>query len=76
MELYQLRYFAKVAEMEHMTRAARELNLSEPALSRAIRQLEEELGTKLFERRGRSICLLYTSFMEGLLSFARRPGAV
>ena len=57
MELYQLRYFAKVAEMEHMTRAARELNLSEPALSRAIRQLEEELGTKLFERRGRSIVL-------------------
>ena len=57
MELYQLRYFAKVAEMEHMTRAAQELNLSEPALSRAIRQLEEELGTKLFERRGRSIVL-------------------
>lgn len=57
MELYQLRYFAKVAETEHMTRAARELNLSEPALSRAIRQLEEELGTKLFERRGRSIAL-------------------
>lgn len=57
MELYQLRYFVKAAEMEHMTRAARELNLSEPALSRVIRQLEEELGTKLFERRGRSIVL-------------------
>lgn len=57
MELYQLRYFMKVAETEHMTRAARELNLSEPTLSRAIRQLEEELDTKLFERRGRSIVL-------------------
>lgn len=57
MELYQLRYFVKVAEIEHMTRAARELNLSEPALSRTIRQLETELDTKLFERRGRSLVL-------------------
>ena len=57
MELYQLRYFIKVAEMEHMTFAAKELGLSEPALSRAIRQLEEELGVKLFERRGRNIIL-------------------
>lgn len=57
MELYELRYFVKVAELEHMTRAAHELNLSEPALSRVIRKLEEELGTKLFTRRGRSIVL-------------------
>lgn len=57
MELYELRYFIKVAEMEHMTRAAHELSLSEPALSRVIRKLEEELGVKLFSRRGRSITL-------------------
>lgn len=57
MELYELRYFVKVAELEHMTRAAHELNLSEPALSRVIRKLEEELGAKLFVRRGRSIAL-------------------
>ncbi|MDY4031914.1 MAG: LysR family transcriptional regulator [Pyramidobacter sp.] len=57
MELNQLRYFAKVAELEHMTQAARELNISESALSRTIRQLEEELGTRLFERRGRNIVL-------------------
>lgn len=57
MELYELRYFVKVAELEHMTRAAHELNLSEPALSRVIRKLEEELGAKLFTRRGRSITL-------------------
>ena len=40
-----------------MTRAAEELNVSEPTLSRAIRQLVRELETKLFERRGRSIAL-------------------
>ncbi|MGI6075089.1 MAG: LysR family transcriptional regulator [Pyramidobacter sp.] len=57
MELNQLRYFAKVAELEHMTQASRELNISESALSRSIRQLEEELGTRLFERRGRNIVL-------------------
>lgn len=57
MDLYQLNYFVKVAETEHMTRAAEELNVSEPTLSRAIRQLERELETKLFERRGRSIAL-------------------
>ena len=43
MDLYQLNYFVKVAETEHMTRAAEELNVSEPTLSRAIRQLEREL---------------------------------
>ena len=49
MELYQIRYFLKVAETEHMTRAARELNLSEPTLSRTIRQLDLGclLGNKL-----------------------------
>ncbi len=68
MELYELRYFIKVAELEHMTRAAHELNLSEPALSRVIRKLEEELGTKLFTRRGRSIVL--TESGSALLSRA------
>ncbi len=69
MELYQLRYFVKVAEMEHMTRASKELNLSEPALSRGIRHLEDELGTKLFIRRGRSIVLTESGTL--LLSRAR-----
>lgn len=69
MELYELRYFVKVAELEHMTRAAHELNLSEPALSRVIRKLEEELGAKLFVRRGRSITLTESGGV--LLSRAR-----
>ncbi len=44
MELLQLAYFRAVAQREHMTRAAEELNVTQPALSRAIARLERELG--------------------------------
>ena len=44
MELHQLRYFAKVAELGHFTRAAEECNVTQPALTRAIKQLEDEFG--------------------------------
>jgi len=50
MELYQLRSFATVAEMGHLTRASERLHVSQPALSAQIRALEEELGVALFER--------------------------
>ncbi|MSQ18761.1 MAG: LysR family transcriptional regulator [Betaproteobacteria bacterium] len=50
MELYQLRAFATVAETGQLTRAARRLHLSQPALSAQIKALEEELGQVLFER--------------------------
>lgn len=50
MELYQLRGFAAVAELGHLTRAAERLHLSQPALSAQIRALEESLGIQLFER--------------------------
>ncbi|MDP4098312.1 LysR family transcriptional regulator [Paenibacillus sp. P96] len=57
MELLQLRYFQKVARMEHMTKAAEELRIAQPALSKTIAKLEEELGIPLFDRRNRQIQL-------------------
>lgn len=57
MEWQQLEYFVTVAKLEHMTRAAEALAISQPALSRSISKLEEELGVPLFDRQGRSIML-------------------
>jgi len=52
-----LQYFQKTAELEHLTKAAEALHVAQPALSRTIRGLEEELGTSLFEHQGRRIQL-------------------
>lgn len=57
MELRHLRYFVAVAEEENVTRAAARLNVSQPPLSRQIRDLEEELGVKLLERGANSLQL-------------------
>ncbi|RFB31838.1 LysR family transcriptional regulator [Brevibacillus sp. VP] len=57
MEWQQILYFRKVAQTQHITRSAEMLNVSQPALSRAIARLEEELNTPLFERKGRNIVL-------------------
>ncbi|MDX1564927.1 MAG: LysR family transcriptional regulator, partial [Phycisphaeraceae bacterium] len=57
MELTQLRYFLKVCERGNFTRAAADLQVSQPALSRSIQKLEEELGQPVFERKTRSIAL-------------------
>lgn len=57
MEIDQLRYFLKVAEQGSFTHAAEELAVSQPALSRSIQRLEEELGQPVFERRTRSLAL-------------------
>ncbi len=57
MELYQMRYFKAVADCGSMTKAAERLHVSQPALSKAIKALEEEMGTLLFDRVGRSIVL-------------------
>ncbi|MDQ0061450.1 LysR family transcriptional regulator [Paenibacillus harenae] len=66
MEMLQLRYFQKVARMEHMTKAAEELRIAQPALSKTIARLEEDLGVPLFDRIGKQIRLnaLGRTFLE------------
>jgi len=57
MELQQLRYFVELARELNFSRAAQRLNISQPALSRQIQQLESELGLRLFVRDKRSVYL-------------------
>ena len=57
MELRHLRYFVAVAEEENVTRAALKLHVSQPALSRQVRDLEHELGFLLLERHANSMRL-------------------
>src|SRR5437870_5076913 len=57
MELRHLRYFIAVAEEENVSRAALKLHVSQPALSRQIRDLEDEIGFPLLERSAKSVHL-------------------
>lgn len=57
MDLLQLKYFQAVAKYEHMARAAEELHIAQPTLSKAISRLESDLGVRLFDRQGRRIKL-------------------
>jgi DNA-binding transcriptional LysR family regulator len=54
-ELTTLRYFRAIARHGHLTRAARELGVTQPALSAMLRKLEKELGTELLHRTGRGV---------------------
>lgn len=57
MEWEQLEYFQTLARMQHVTKAAKSLSITQPALSRSIARLENHLGVPLFDRQGRSISL-------------------
>lgn len=57
MEIDQLKNFLKVAEHGNFTRAAEDVGLSQPALSRSILRLEEELGQPVFDRQSRCVSL-------------------
>src|SRR5580658_6473983 len=57
MELRQLRYFIAAGEEQHIRRAAKRLRIAQPAISRQIQNLEEEIGFALFERLPRGVRL-------------------
>jgi len=70
MNLRQLYYFRTIAELEHYTRAAEKLFVSQSNLSHAIQEMEEELNVKLFVRKGRNIKL--TKYGELFLPYVQK----
>ena len=70
MNLSYIRYFVELAHVQHYTNAARNMNITQPSLSHAISQLEEELGVMLFEKNGRNTEL--TAFGREFLACAER----
>ena len=57
MTLDQLYYFKKLAELQHYTKSATELYISQPSLSCSMKNLEKELGVSLFHKKGRNVVL-------------------
>lgn len=55
MEFTQIKYFRKVAELQHVSRAAEELMITQPTLTKTIRNLENELEVPLLDHVGRNI---------------------
>jgi LysR family nitrogen assimilation transcriptional regulator len=74
MELRQLQYFLAVADNGSLSKASTVLGVAQPALSRAVRQLEDALQTRLFDRHGRGIRLTEqgTQFQVSVDSVVRR----
>ena len=57
MEIMQIRYFLEVANSQHITQSAKKLHIAQPALSQSIKRLENELGVRLFIKKGRNVIL-------------------
>ena len=57
MELIQIRYFIAAAQFQNLSHAARVLNITQPALTKSIAKLEDELGITLFDRTGKKVTL-------------------
>ena len=77
MEIYPLLYFVTVAQTGNLTKAAGQLNISPPALSTALKRLEQQLGTQLFDRVGRNLLLneygkAYLPYAETVISLTHR----
>ncbi len=70
MTLLQLQYFKTLARVLHYTQAAAELHIAQPSLSYSIKELEKELGVKLFEKDSRHVRL--TIYGEQFLPYAER----
>ena len=70
MDLRDLRYFETIAELQHVGQASSKLHRTQPALTSAVRRLEEDCGVALFERAGRGIRL--TTAGKVLLKWAQR----
>ncbi len=77
MDLVQLEYFKTVAECEHLTNAAKKLNVAQPTLSVSLSRLENEVGVPLFNRVGRGIYLnkcgeIYLEYVNQVLNLLKR----
>lgn len=71
MHFQALLYFKTVAELQHYTNAANALYITQPALSKAIRNLEMELGATLFEKEGRNVVL--TQYGALFYQYVKQP---
>ena len=70
MNLQWLYYFETIAELEHYTKAAKKLHISQSNLSHAMKEMEGELGAELFERNGRNVKL--TKYGEIFLPYVKK----
>ena len=72
MEIQQLKYFVEVVRQQSFTKAAAQLFVTQPMLTRAIKSLEEELNIRLIERTSKSFCLTDA----GRILYERRAGSM